>query len=97
MIVRLITVHVKLPFLADFELATLENQRHSINEPGVARFDVLRDETTPGTFLLYEMYHSSEAALLHKETAHYQRWRAAVEPMMAKPRSAQDLTLVSPN
>lgn len=96
MIVRLITIHVKPGYYDEFEAATADNHRASIEEPGVIRFDVMRDDQNPGVYMLYEMYRSDEAVLLHKETSHYQRWRDAVEPMMATPREGRDLTLLYP-
>lgn len=96
MIVRLVTIQVKPTHLEEFEAATADNHRHSIEEPGVVRFDVLRDEQNPGAYVLYEMYRSNEAVLLHKQTAHYERWRSAVEPMMVSPRRGQDLHVLYP-
>jgi autoinducer 2-degrading protein len=96
MIVRAVTVWVKPDQCEAFEEATRHNHLGSIAEPGVVRFDVLRDENDPGVYMLYEMYVSEEAALLHKETDHYKTWRAAVEPMMARARSGWALTVLHP-
>jgi quinol monooxygenase YgiN len=70
----------------DFLQATLENARQSLQEPGVARFDVLQQEDDPVRFLLVEAYRTPEAPAQHKDTAHYQKWRDTVAPMMAEPR-----------
>lgn len=94
--VRAVTVNVKPEFVSQFEEATADNHRGSIQEPGVVRFDVLRDDRTPGTYLLYEMYRDSQAIQAHKETDHYKRWRDTVAPMMAQPRQGVDLTLLHP-
>lgn len=96
MIVRAVTVWVKPDQCEAFEEATRENHLGSLREPGVMRFDVLRDETNPGLYMLYEMYRSEEATLLHKETEHYKRWRERVEPMMEKPRSGWALRVLYP-
>jgi len=96
MIVRAVSVWVKPEFCEEFQEATRLNHLGSIKEPGVVRFDVLRDETNPCVYMLYEMYHSDEAALLHKETEHYKLWRKTVEPMMEKPRSGWALQVVYP-
>jgi (4S)-4-hydroxy-5-phosphonooxypentane-2,3-dione isomerase len=69
-----------------FIAATLENARNSVKEPGIARFDVIRDTADPSNFVLVEVYRSPEAALSHKETAHYAVWRNTVADMMAAPR-----------
>ncbi len=96
MIVRSVAVWVKPDHCDAFEEATKLNHLGSVGEPGVVRFDVLRDEMTPGLYMLYELYRSEEAALLHKETDHYKKWRDTVEPMMEKPRSGWALQVLYP-
>lgn len=83
-----VLVHVKPGTESSFEAATLANARASLTEPGVARFDVIRQQDDPTRFVLVEVYRSPEAALAHKETAHYATWRDAVAGMMAEPRSS---------
>jgi quinol monooxygenase YgiN len=70
-----------------FRLATLDNARSSLQEPGVARFDVLEELEKPGHFTLVEVYRTTEDAARHKVTPHYKRWAEAVDGMMATPRS----------
>ena len=89
MLVVHVHVHVKPESVADFQRATLENARASLNEPGVARFDVLQDQSDPTRFVLIEAYKTSDAPLAHKATAHYAAWRDAVAEMMAEPRQSQ--------
>lgn len=79
-------VHVRSDQIARFIEATLDNARNSRSEPGNVRFDVLQSEEAPERFLLYEAYHTAEDFAAHQQTAHYLRWRAAVEDMMAEPR-----------
>ncbi|HPI92868.1 MAG TPA: antibiotic biosynthesis monooxygenase [Deltaproteobacteria bacterium] len=86
MIIVQVHIHVKEGSIAAFEEATCENARNSIREPGIARFDVIRQEDDPTRFVLVEAYRSREAQALHKGTPHYEAWRDAVEPMMAEPR-----------
>jgi quinol monooxygenase YgiN len=74
--------------IAAFEAASLENARHSLREPGIARFDVLQQADDPTRFVLVEVYRDAEAPARHKETAHYARWRDAVADMMAELRSS---------
>ena len=90
-------VHVKPECVEQFRRATLENARNSIAEPGVARFDVLRQMDDPARFLLVEVYRAPEDADRHKETAHYQTWRDTVAEMMAEPRSSVKYANVFPN
>lgn len=81
-------VHVQEGREEEFARATLENARASLEEPGIARFDVLRQSDDPRRFVLVEVYRSPEAAAAHKETAHYARWRDTVAEWMAEPRSS---------
>jgi quinol monooxygenase YgiN len=81
-------VQVKPDQVDAFAAATMDNARHSVQEPGVARFDVIQQEDDPTRFVLVEVYRTPDAPARHKETAHYQRWRDAVAPMMAVPRQS---------
>lgn len=82
----LVHVHVKESRLGDFIQATLENAHHSVQEPGIVRFDVLQQVEDPTRFVLVEVYRQPEDQVKHRETAHYQKWRDAVAEMMAEPR-----------
>jgi (4S)-4-hydroxy-5-phosphonooxypentane-2,3-dione isomerase len=81
-------VHVKPDAVAAFKAASLENARASVREPGIARFDVVQSIEDPTRFVLVEVYRSAAAPAAHKETAHYQRWRDAVNDLMAEPRTS---------
>jgi autoinducer 2-degrading protein len=83
-----VNVNVKLEFVDAFHEASLANARESLEEPGVARFDVIQELDRPERFVLVEVYRTPEDAARHKETAHYQRWRDAVAQMMAEPRAS---------
>ena len=89
-------VHVKPNWIGAFQTATLENARNSMQEPGIARFDIIQQQDDPARFLLVEVYHTSEDPARHKETAHYQKWRDTVADMMAKPRTSIKYTNVFP-
>jgi autoinducer 2-degrading protein len=80
-------VHVRPDGLEAFKTATLENARHSVQEPGVARFDVVQQTDDPTRFVLVEVYRTPVAAAAHKETPHYLAWRDAVAPLMAEART----------
>jgi len=79
-------IHVKSEFIDAFRAASLENAKKSLQEPGVARFDVLQQSDDPSRFVLVEAYRTSDDPGKHKATAHYNRWREVAEPMMAEPR-----------
>ena len=81
--------HVKPDQIEAFKAATLDNARNSIQEPGIARFDVLQQSDDPTRFTLVEVYRAKSDNDKHRETAHYNRWREAVEPMQVAPRGKQ--------
>ncbi len=81
-------VHVKPEYIDAFRAAVLDNAANSVQEPGIARFDVLQQLDDPQRFLLVEVYRTPEDQARHRETAHYARWRDTVADMMAEPRSA---------
>jgi quinol monooxygenase YgiN len=97
----LVVVHVQVrvkPEAVDaFLRATRDNAAHSLEEPGVARFDVVQDAADPARFVLVEAYRSAAAAAAHKETAHYRRWRDAVADLMAEPRSSRTFANAFPD
>jgi len=89
-----VNIQVKLEYVERFIEATKENAKNSLNEAGIARFDLIQQQDDPTRFVLVEVYRDAEAPLRHKETAHYARWRDAVEPMMAVPRSSVKYTTI---
>ena len=96
MLVVHVHVYVKPESVEAFKAATLENANASIKEPGIARFDVAQQQDDPTRFVLVEIYRTDDAPAKHKETAHYQKWRDTVAPMMAEPRTSVKYTNVSP-
>lgn len=97
MLVVHVFVHVKPEFVEAFGAATITNARNSVQEPGIARFDVLQQPDDPTRFVLTEVYRTIEDTARHKETAHYQIWRDAVADMMAEPRTSVKYTNVFPD
>ena len=79
--------HIKPNQVEAFKVATLDNARHSLQEPGIARFDVLQQTDDPTRFTLVEVYRTQGDTDKHRATAHYNRWREAVESMQVEPRS----------
>ena len=90
-------VHVKLEKIEDFKVASIQNARESVKEPGVARFDVIQQKDDSTRFVLVEVYRTSDDPARHKETAHYRKWRDTVADMMAEPRSAVKYTNIFPD
>ena len=90
-------VHVKPEFVDTFKQATVENASNSVQEEGVARFDVVQQADDPTRFILVEVYKSVEASAAHKETAHYLKWRDTVADMMAEPRQGIKYSNIFPD
>jgi autoinducer 2-degrading protein len=88
MLVVHVHVHVKEDQVPAFKEATVANARQSVQEPGIARFDVVQQQDDPTRFVLVEVYRTADDPAKHKETAHYQTWRDTVAGMMAEPRSS---------
>ena len=80
-------IHVKDNKVEEFINATVENAKNSLQEPGVARFDLIQQADDLNRFLLVEVYKTLEDAARHKETMHYKHWHEIVDPLMAEPRT----------
>ncbi len=96
MLIAIINVHVKPEFIDTFKRASLENASNSIDEPGVARFDVYQQQDDPTRFILAEVYKSELDVEKHRSTAHYARWRDDVADMMSEPRQRTTYNFVYP-
>jgi quinol monooxygenase YgiN len=96
MLIVQVNVRVKPEDVEAFRAATLENARQSVQEPGIAGFDVLQQWDDPTRFILIEAYRSADAPARHKETHHYQAWRDTVASMMAEPRTSVKFSNVFP-
>jgi len=83
----IVHIHVKPEFVDSFKSASLENARNSIQEPGIARFDVIQQSDDPTRFELIEVYRTPEDPARHKETQHYNKWRELAETMLSEPRT----------
>ena len=88
MLIVHVHVHVKPEFVEAFRQASVENARNSVQETGIAHFDVIQQADDPTHFVLVECYRTADAPAQHKATAHYARWRDAVADMMAEPRTS---------
>ena len=97
MFILIVHVHVKPDCVEAFRVASLDNARNSVLEPGVARFDVVQQLDDPTRFVLYEVYRTPQDLERHKETAHFATWRDAVEEMMAEPRTRASYANIHPD
>ena len=96
MLVVHVNVHVKPEDVETFKAASIQNARASVQEAGIARFDVIQQADDPNRFVLVEVYRTAEDPARHKETMHYQTWRDAVAPMMAEPRQSVKYSNIYP-
>jgi quinol monooxygenase YgiN len=96
MLIVQVFVHVVPEHLDAFVAASEANAAASREEPGVVRFDLLREEGTTDRFVLLEIYRTDDDPARHKETAHYAAWKTAVEPWMASPRKSVKYRALSP-
>ena len=97
MLIVHVHVRVKAEFVEAFRQATVENAESSVQETGIARFDVVQQCDDPTRFVLVEVYRDESAPAAHKETAHYAKWRDAVAPMMGEQRSSVKFRAVFPD
>lgn len=86
MFIACVYVHVKADHREAFIAASLDNARHTTEEPGNLRFDVLEQADDPNRFLLYEVYRDEAGAKAHKDTAHYKCWAETVKYWMSEQR-----------
>jgi (4S)-4-hydroxy-5-phosphonooxypentane-2,3-dione isomerase len=87
MLIIQVQVHVKPEHVEAFRKATIINGTASVQEPGIARFDVLQQADDPTRFVLVEVYRNLDATVKHKQTSHYATWVATVTDMLAEPRT----------
>ena len=97
MLIVHVHVYVKADQVEAFRAASVENAKQSVKEPGVARFDVIQQQEDPTRFVLAEVYRTPNDPAKHKETAHYKKWRDAVESMMAEPRTSVKYANIFPD
>lgn len=97
MLIVHVHVHVKQESIDTFLEATIENARHSVQEPGIARFDVVQQSDDPSRFVLVEVYRTPGAPAEHRSTSHYAKWRDTVAAMMLEPRSRVEYSNIFPD
>ncbi len=97
MIVTCVHVKVRPENIQEFIEAITENHNGSAQEPGNLRFDVLQQADDPARFMIYEAYDSEEAVRIHKETAHYLKFRDTVQGFMAENRYGVRYNVIEPS
>ena len=97
MLILIVNLHVKPECVEAFREATIENGRHSRQEPGIVRFDFLQQSDDPTRFSLVEVYRDADAPARHRESAHYNAWVQRVPDMLVEPRTRTFFSNVSPS
>jgi quinol monooxygenase YgiN len=97
MLILHVHVHVKPEHSGGGRRATVQNAAASVQEPGVARFDVMQQADDPTRFVLVEVYRNLDATVKHKQTSHYHTWAATVTDLLAEPRTRVSYHNVFPN
>jgi len=96
MVTTIVHIKIKKEFVKQFIAETTKNHVNSVKEKGNMRFDFLQNPTDPTAFILYEAYETEEDAKAHKNTAHYAKWRDAVEPFMETKRIGLTYKVIKP-
>jgi len=97
MLIVQVFVHVVPEHVDSFIAASEAHARETRPQPGVVRFDLLREEGTLDRFVLLEIYRTDDDPARHKDTPHYAAWKTAVEPWMASPRRSVKYRALSPS
>lgn len=87
---------VKQEYVDAFMVASMDNARNSVLEPGVVRFDFHQQLDDPTRFTIIEVYRDAQAPARHRETAHYLRWRDTVADMLEEARTRVEYRNVYP-
>jgi autoinducer 2-degrading protein len=96
MIVTCVYIHVRPEAVEKFISATTESHAESVKEKGNLRFDLIQKADDICSFMLYEAYETEEAAVVHKSTPHYNKWRETVQDFMAEPRAGVRYNIIEP-
>lgn len=98
MIAIFVTIQIKPGFADRFSEASLGDSQGSVrDESGCFRFDILRSDSDPNRFHLYEVYEDQAALEAHRTMPHYQKWRATVQPWFEGDIERVGMTTVFPS
>lgn len=75
MIIFQVHHYIKPDMVDAYVEATLKNARGAEQEPGILRFDFMRDKEDPTHFMLFEIYADEAARESHFETEHFLSWK----------------------
>ena len=87
MYIVLVHCHVKPENLDAFKAIATENAQNSVQEPGVARFDVIQQADDPTRFVLVEVYRTQADNAAHRQTPHFAKWASIAYDLLSEPRT----------
>lgn len=96
MFAMLVEINIKEGKEQEFLTVFERNHIGTRQEPGNLRFDVLRDPEIRTRFYAYEVYVDEKALEAHRNTAHYHRCVAELEPLMTGSRSKKIFEWILP-
>lgn len=83
--VKITAILAALPGRDSALQALLEDMApHCRAEPGNLRWDVWRDRSQPGTYVLDELYRDADAAAAHRETPHYLHYLSQIPDLAGR-------------
>jgi len=94
-IVKSVTIYVKIENTKEFIEATIENKKNSIKEKGIVSFDFFQCKDDSTKFLLHEVYESEDDINDHLKTTHFNKWIITVEPWFSDPRDRETYIPIS--
>ena len=81
----IVTIKLEPGSASAFKPIILENAEASVrDEPGCHQFQVLHDESSPDTIILYEVYDDEAAFEAHKQTPHFAKFDQTGKPMVTE-------------
>jgi quinol monooxygenase YgiN len=92
MLIKVVFIKALAEWIEPFMVATLEMAHATLRERGCRRFEVLRDESEPTEFILYQLFNSRADAELHSQMEHYQNWQSVTATMLAEPARMSSYT-----
>jgi quinol monooxygenase YgiN len=80
-----VTFKVKPDRINDFIKYTKDNVENSLKESGIRRFEFYKEKESNNVFVLFEIYDSTDDQINHRETLHYNNWKANIGPVLEEP------------
>ena len=87
--IAVVSIQVKPDCLEKFIEVVSNNVAHSRREKGIISFEAIQSKKSPTEFLLIEVYLTPEDQLKHRETPHFQAFKAQVGALLQEPYQAK--------